>query len=124
MDSRHIMDEEFTPARSLGTLTLLMMMIFSAFPTMIADTVIAQEADEAEGNSPEDTWSLAYVNQIHPWGGDDRAQFKAYHSYFSLRERMMELTEKTNNRLDYDIIEFHEGMNNMKPFGDQSQRTV
>ena len=111
MNSTQILDEELTPIKSMGTMMMLIILVFSAFPTIVADVAIAQDSDEVSGSSPEEIWSLAYVNQVHPWGGDDRAQFKAYHSYFTLRERMMELTEDTNNRVGFDIIEFHEGMN-------------
>ena len=111
MDSRQILDEDLTPIKSMGTLMMLIMLVFSTFPNMIADIAIAQESDEETGNAPEDVWSLAYVNQIHPWGGDDRIQFIQYHDYFTMRDRMMELTEKTNNRLGYSIMEFHEGLN-------------
>jgi len=111
MNSRQILDEDLTGIKSIGTLMMLMMFIFSTFPNLISDVAIAQDAEELSGNTPEDIWSLAYVNQVHPWGGDERIQFKAYHDYFTMKDRMMELTEKTNNRLGYDIIEFHEGMN-------------
>lgn len=111
MDSRQIFDEDLTPIKSMGTLMMLMMLIFSTFPNMITDVVVAQESEEESTNTPEDIWSLAYANQIHPWGGDDRIQFNQYHDYFTMRDRMMELTEKTNNRVGYDIIEFHEGLN-------------
>ncbi|HJM44934.1 MAG TPA: hypothetical protein QF644_03180, partial [Candidatus Poseidoniaceae archaeon] len=111
MDSRQIIDEDLTPIKSVGTLMMLMMLIFSTFPNMITDVVVAQESEEESTNAPEDIWSLAYANQIHPWGGDDRIQFNQYHDYFTMKDRMMELTEKTNNRVGYDIIEFHEGLN-------------
>ena len=66
--------------------------------------------EEPAGLEPLDIWSADYVEDNYPWGGNDRAQFKAYHDYFTMRDRMMELTEKTNNRLDVDIFEFHEGL--------------
>ena len=108
MNSRQVFDEEFTSIKSVGSLMMLIILIFSVFPNMIADIATAQES---EGNAPEDIWSLAYVNQIHPWGGNDRIQFIQYHDYFTMKDRMMELTEKTNNRLGYSIMEFHEGLN-------------
>ena len=86
MNSTQILDEELTPIKSMGTMMMLIILVFSAFPTIVADVAIAQDSDEVSGSSPEEIWSLAYVNQVYPWGGDDRAQFKAYHSYFTLRE--------------------------------------
>ena len=111
MDSRQILDENLTPIKSIGTLMMLILLIFSTFPNMISDVAIAQETEDEPVNSPEDIWSLAYVNQIQPWGGNDRIQFNEYHDYFTMKDRMMELEEKTNNRVGYSIMEFHEGMN-------------
>ena len=85
MNSTQILDEELTPIKSMGTMMMLIILVFSAFPTIVADVATAQDSDEVSGSSPEEIWSLAYVNQVYPWGGDDRAQFKAYHSYFTLR---------------------------------------
>ena len=70
----------------MGTMMMLIILVFSAFPTIVADVAIAQDSDEVSGSSPEEIWSLVMCKQVHPWGGDDRAQFKAYHSYFTLRE--------------------------------------
>ncbi|MED5485974.1 MAG: hypothetical protein VYE59_05090, partial [Candidatus Thermoplasmatota archaeon] len=75
MNSRQILDEDLTGIKSIGTLMMLMMFIFSTFPNMISDVAIAQDAEDETGNSPEDIWSPEYVNQVHPWGGDDRIQF-------------------------------------------------
>ena len=62
--------------------------------------------DTSEGLEPEDIWSDEYVYQVHPWGGNDRIQFKAYHDYFTMRDRMMQLAEQNP-----DIMSFHEGLN-------------
>ena len=54
----------------------------------------------------EDIWSFTYYNQMFPWGGDDRSQFRQYYDYFSLKDRMNQLANQNP-----DIISFHEGMN-------------
>ena len=41
-------------------------------------TVYAQDEPQTGGLEPEDIWSEDYANHIHPWGGDDRIQFRAY----------------------------------------------
>ena len=60
----------------------------------------------SEGLEPEDIWSEDYANEIYPWGGNDRIQFKEYHDYFTMRDRMMELAEENPY-----IMSFHEGLN-------------
>ena len=62
--------------------------------------------DDDQGLAPEDIWSEDYANDLYPWGGNDRIQFKAYHDYFTMRDRMMELAEENDN-----IMSFHEGLN-------------
>lgn len=113
MNSRQILDEDLTGIKSIGTLMMLMMFIFSTFPNLISDVAIAQDAEEETGNSPENIWSPEYVNQVHPWGGDDRIQFKAYHDYFTMRDRMMQLVEKdySYQGQSVNIMSFHEGLN-------------
>ena len=63
--------------------------------------------DEA-GSTPEAVWSDDYINHIFPWADeDDRIlQFKEYHTYETVKERMQRLAEDHP-----DIFEFHEGMN-------------
>lgn len=72
---------------------------------MVAST-IAQ--DEPAGLAPEDIWSDDYINDIFPWApaGDDILQFKQYHTYETMKTRMMRLAEENP-----DIFEYHEGMN-------------
>tara|TARA_B100000902_G_scaffold20031_1_gene24007 strand:- start:590 stop:2812 length:2223 start_codon:yes stop_codon:yes gene_type:complete len=71
----------------------------------VLGSVEAQE-DPVENNSPLDIWSTDYVDDYYPWGGDDAAQFKEYHTYFTMKDRMQHLAE--NNR---NIMTFHEGLN-------------
>ena len=72
---------------------------------MVAST-IAQ--DESAGLAPEDIWSDNYINDIFPWApaSDDILQFKQYHTYETMKTRMMRLAEENP-----DIFEYHEGMN-------------
>ena len=72
---------------------------------MVAST-IAQ--DDVTGTAPEDVWSDDYINDIFPWApaGDDILQFKQYHTYETMKTRMMRLAEQNP-----DIFEYHEGMN-------------
>ncbi len=72
-------------------------------------TTNAQD-DDSSGVSPDDIWSPEYINQIHPWGGDDRIQFKAYHDYFTMKDRMMQLAEQSYEYQDQsiNIMSFHE----------------
>ena len=72
----------------------------------MASTVNVQQ--EETGNLPGDIWSEDYTNDIFPWASaDDRIlQFKEYHSYETMKLRMLQLTEQNP-----DIFEFHEGMN-------------
>jgi hypothetical protein len=67
--------------------------------------VYAESSDSSSDNTPDDIWSQEYVNQIHPWGGDAKLQFKEYHSYETMKSRMSELAIEHS-----DIISFHEGM--------------
>jgi hypothetical protein len=71
----------------------------------MANASVAQE--EQTGMAPEDVWSYEYANMIFPWAdeGERILQFKEYHTYETMKERMLRLTE--NNR---DIFEFHEGL--------------
>ena len=72
---------------------------------MVAST-IAQ--DEPSGLAPEDIWSDNYIDDIFPWApaSDDILQFKQYHTYETMKTRMMRLAEENP-----DIFEYHEGMN-------------
>ena len=72
----------------------------------IANAGVAQ--DEATGYAPEDIWSDDYNNMIFPWASaDDRIlQFKEYHTYDTMKTRMLRLAEDNP-----DIFQFHEGMN-------------
>ncbi|MEJ6653208.1 MAG: M14 family zinc carboxypeptidase [Candidatus Poseidoniaceae archaeon] len=88
---------------SFGFLIALPMLLSLLAP--MANASVAQE--EQIGMAPEDVWSYEYANMIFPWAdeGERILQFKEYHTYETMKERMLRLTE--NNK---DIFEFHEGL--------------
>ena len=88
---------------SFGFLIALPMLLSLLAP--IANASVAQE--EQTGMAPEDVWSYEYANMIFPWAdeGERILQFKEYHTYETMKERMLRLTENNN-----DIFEFHEGL--------------
>ena len=92
------------PRPTLGFLIVLPLLLSFAAP--VAENAYAQEP--ATGDAPEDIWSEDYVNMIFPWAdpSDDILQFKQYHTYETMKTRMMRLAEENP-----DIFEFHEGMN-------------
>ena len=71
----------------------------------IANASVAQ--DEPAGMAPEDVWSYDYANMIFPWAdeGERILQFKEYHTYETMKQRMLRLAEDNP-----DIFEFHEGL--------------
>ena len=89
---------------SFGVLIVLPLLLSLVAP--IANAGAAQE--QATGYAPEDIWSDDYNNMIFPWASaNDRVlQFKEYHSYETMKNRMLRLAEENP-----DIFEFHEGMN-------------
>ena len=85
---------------------LLPFLLSMLSPVALAPVTEAQEAET--GTSPEDIWSTEYVNQVFPWGphGDyDHLQFRAYHDYFSMKQRMQTLAAYYP-----DFLQFHEGL--------------
>ena len=83
---------------------VLILFLFMPFASVLG-AVEAQD-ETAENNDPLDIWSKDYIDDYYPWGGDDAAQFKEYHTYFTMKDRMQHLAE--NNR---NIMTFHEGLN-------------
>ena len=90
--------------RRIPAMALLMPLMLSVLaPVSLIAPVDAQESDS--GMAPEDIWSEEYSNQIFPWGGNDRLQFREYHDYFSMKDRMQQLADQNSN-----IMSFHEGL--------------
>ena len=99
--------EKTTRQTSVVALSLMILpLLLSMFSPVMASTVNVQQ--EATGDTPEDIWSEDYVNDIFPWASaNDRIlQFKEYHSYETMKLRMIQLAEQNP-----DIFEYHEGMN-------------
>ena len=92
------------PRPTLGFLIVLPLLLSFAAP--VAENAYAQEP--VTGDTPEDVWSDDYINMIFPWApaNDDILQFKQYHTYETMKTRMMRLAEDNP-----DIFEYHEGMN-------------
>ena len=85
---------------------LLPFLLSMLSPVALAPVTEAQEAEI--GTSPEEIWSNEYVNQIFPWGphGDsEQLQFREYHDYFSMKQRMQTLAAYYP-----DFLQFHEGL--------------
>jgi len=90
--------------RRIPAMALLMPLLLSVLaPITLIAPVGAQETNE--NLEPEDIWSFAYSNQIFPWGGDDRLQFREYHDYDSMKNRMQHLVDQ-----NMEIMSFHEGL--------------
>jgi len=85
----------------------LLLSVFAPIASVFAEEETSSQANFAveTGAFPEELWSVDYANQIFPWGGDDREQFRAYHDYFTMKERMQYLADRNP-----DILEFHEGL--------------
>ena len=84
----------------------LVLLMFLLMPYAGAFGNVEAQEEPAETNDPLDIWSKDYIDDVYPWGGDDAAQFKEYHTYFTMKDRMQYLAE--NNR---NIMTFHEGLN-------------
>tara|TARA_B100001093_G_scaffold434270_1_gene431671 strand:- start:2290 stop:4476 length:2187 start_codon:yes stop_codon:yes gene_type:complete len=89
---------------SFGVLIVLPLLLSLIAP--IANATAIQ--DEPMGNTPQAVWSDDYIDMIFPWApaSDRVSQFKEYHSYETMKTRMLRLAEDNP-----DIFEFHEGMN-------------
>ena len=82
---------------------LLPLLLSLVSPVAMAPHSSAQEVDSE--TAPEDIWSDEYASQTFPWGGDSKAQFREYHDYFSMKNRMLFLAERNP-----EIMSFHEGL--------------
>lgn len=90
------------PRPSLGFLICLPLLLSLASP-VAGSIAVAETGIES---TPESTWSSEYVAYEFPWGGDEAIQFKEYHTYESMRTRMLRLAEDNP-----EIASFHEGLN-------------
>jgi hypothetical protein len=101
-------------SRAKAGLFMFFVMLSSSFAGCFGEDIL--QADNTKfGN---EKWSDDYRNMIYPWdsASNEKTQFKAYHDYFSMKERMQELAEQNPN-----ILEFHEGLNGgMNARGEQT----
>tara|TARA_B110000438_G_scaffold187193_1_gene178871 strand:+ start:33 stop:2168 length:2136 start_codon:yes stop_codon:yes gene_type:complete len=85
-------------------MALMMPLLLSVLaPVSLIAPVDAQDVDT--GKTPSETWSFEYANQIFPWGGNDKLQFREYHDYESMNNRMQQLEEQ-----NFDIMSYQEGL--------------
>ena len=120
MNSRQVpKNGKFRPSNRGAPLSAMILpLLLSLFsPVAIAPNSSAQETQSEM--LPEEIWSTEYINQQYPWGGDDRAQFREYHDYFSLKNRMQFLADRNP-----EIMTFHEGLlGGVNKRGDQMSAT-
>ena len=99
--------QEVYRARRIPAVALILPLLLSvAAPIAMVAPVEAQDADP--GYAPEDIWSEEYAFQIFPWGPHgnfDQLQFREYHDYFSMKERMQTLSAYYP-----DFLQYHEGL--------------
>ena len=99
--------DEVYRARRIPAIALLLPLLLSvAAPIAMVVPVSAQEPET--GLTPEEIWSSEYVNQIFPWGPHgnfEQLQFREYHDYFSMKERMQTLAA-----YHPEFLQFHEGL--------------
>ncbi len=100
-----VLDDEQGSVRFVSILLVCLLSI-SVIP--ISDVNSSAQENQTSGNSPEDVWSDDYMNMIFPWAppNDRILQFKEYHTYETMKNRMMALTQANS-----DIFEYHEGLN-------------
>ena len=95
---------------------LLPLLLSLLAPVSLITPVAAQDAET--GLAPQDIWSDEYTFQIFPWGGDSRVQFREYHDYFTMKQRMQNLADQNS-----EIMTFHDGMNGgMNARGEETNR--
>ena len=89
-----------------GKPTTALILVMPLLLCVFAPVVGADMNQEQGGLAPTDIWSDDYVDYKFPWGGDDADQFKEYHTYESMKERMLRLAEQNP-----EFLEYHEGLN-------------
>ena len=102
--SKNVLEDE---QGSIRFISILLVCILSISVVPISEMTSSAQENQVTGASPEDIWSEDYANMIFPWApaNDQILQFKEYHSYETMKNRMMFLAQ-TNS----DIFEYHEGM--------------
>ena len=102
--------------------TSLTILLLPFLLSLLSPVVISSAAQDEEP-SAADPWEIwdedgdyiscevngegdAECEYVFPWGGDEVLQFKEYHSYETMKARMMVLAQENP-----EIFEFHEGLN-------------
>ena len=102
--------------------TSLTILLLPFLLSLLSPVVISSAAQDEEP-SAADPWEIwdeegDYIScegsgegtpvceYVFPWGGDEVLQFKEYHSYETMKARMMVLAQENP-----EIFEFHEGLN-------------
>lgn len=106
-------DSMSSKRRQRSAIVAIFLLMMPLMLTSVSSTVATSFEENESGNTPEGIWSDDYANHVHPWGGDDRVQFKQYHDYDSMRQRMLQLAEQSYSYQgqDVEIMSFHEGLN-------------
>jgi len=97
---------EHRPSTLAGLRRTALLLALPLLLTMAAPVANAGVQQDEVGQAPDDIWAADYVAYEFPWGGDEQVQFKAYHDYESMRERMLRLAEDNP-----EFLQFHEGLN-------------
>ncbi len=100
------------------SLTILLLPFLLSLLSPVVISSAAQDIGPSAADIWEDWEDADYVScevtgegdseceYVFPWGGDEMMQFKEYHSYETMKSRMMVLAQENP-----DIFEFHEGLN-------------
>ena len=81
--------------KSQGTTVVAMLLPLLLSVLAPASVIAPASAQDAEtGLAPQDIWSDEYSFQVFPWGGDSRVQFREYHDYFTMKQRMQTLADQ------------------------------
>ena len=103
------------------SLAILLLPFLLSFLAPAVSSAYSANLEEDEGKTPQETWEgiddglylsceemegQTQCEYVFPWGGDEILQFKEYHTYETMKARMMRLAQDNP-----DIFEFHEGLN-------------
>ncbi len=103
------------------SLAILLLPFLLSFLAPAVSSAYSANLEEDEGKTPQETWEgiddglyltceeiegQTSCEYVFPWGGDEILQFKEYHTYVTMKARMMRLAQDNP-----DIFEFHEGLN-------------
>ncbi|MBT4066003.1 MAG: hypothetical protein HOE76_02130 [Euryarchaeota archaeon] len=111
-------------SRQSSLAILLLPFLLSFLSPMVSASVEQSEiaAEEQTDMEPWDQWDQddegkyifceynsegnAECDYLFPWGGDEQMQFKEYHSYETMKARMLRLAADNS-----EFMQFHEGLN-------------